>query len=82
MSRARELLATLAVHEGEAAARAAAIPTAPAVDADSQMSLFTEFLPHPAIDRLREIDLDALTPLAAFDALRGLVKQAKPRDDA
>ena len=81
VARARELLATLAVHEGEAAARAAAIPTAPAVTSNSQMSLFTEFLPHPAIDRLREIDLDGLTPLAAFDALRDLAHQVKPRDD-
>ena len=36
------------------------------------MSLFTEYLPHPAIAELREVKLDALTPLQAFDTLRRL----------
>jgi hypothetical protein len=36
------------------------------------LSLFTEFLPHPAVDALREVKLDALTPLQAFDELRRL----------
>jgi len=29
-------------------------------------------MPHPALDRLREIKLDSLTPLQAFDLLREL----------
>ncbi|MCC6322184.1 MAG: DNA mismatch repair protein MutS [Phycisphaerales bacterium] len=37
-----------------------------------QMSLFTEFVPHPAVDQLREIKIDGLSPLQAFDALRQL----------
>jgi len=36
----------------------------------SQMSLFTQYVEHPAIDKLREADLNALTPLQAFDLLR------------
>ncbi|MFW5652712.1 MAG: DNA mismatch repair protein MutS [Planctomycetota bacterium] len=38
----------------------------------SQLTLFTEFMPHPAIERLREIELERLTPLEAFEVLRRL----------
>ena len=51
-------------------------PAAPAPNA--QLSLFTEFLPHPAVDALREIKLDALTPLQAFDELRRLKGLSQP----
>lgn len=56
---------------------AAAIPAAtPAVLARSresgQMALFTEYLAHPAVDSLRELRIDHMTPLQAFDALRQL----------
>lgn len=37
-----------------------------------QMSLFTEFLEHPAVSQLREVDLENMTPMAAFDLLRRL----------
>jgi len=36
----------------------------------SQMSLFTQYVEHPAVEKLREADLNALTPLQAFDLLR------------
>ena len=39
---------------------------------DGQFGLFTEFLPHPAVDRLREIKIDSLSPMQAFDELRDL----------
>ena len=78
VARARELLDSLAVHQGDAAARASAVPSAPAPTPDSQMSLFTEFLPHPAIDRLRELRLDEMSPMEAFDALRSLVDEVRP----
>lgn len=48
-----------------------AIPAPP----DGQLALFTEFLPHPALDALRELKLDALSPIQAFDALRRLKEQ-------
>jgi len=35
-----------------------------------QMSLFTQYVEHPAVNKLREADLNALTPLQAFDLLR------------
>lgn len=39
---------------------------------DGQMSLFTEYLDHPAVDALQRMDLNHLTPLAAMDELRRL----------
>ena len=36
------------------------------------MSLFTEYLEHPAVEALRSLDLTALSPLEAFDVLRGI----------
>lgn len=44
-----------------------------------QLSLFTEYVDHPALAQLRGLDLNALTPLQAFDALRqlhGLLNEA------
>jgi hypothetical protein len=41
------------------------------------MDLFTEYLPHPVVDELRKIDLNALTPMQAFDLLRKLSEQLK-----
>ncbi len=37
-----------------------------------QMPLFMEYVEHPAVDELRKVDLDGLTPLGAFDLLRRL----------
>lgn len=52
---------------------AAAIPAASGRARESgQMALFTEYLAHPAIDSLRELRIDHMTPLQAFDALRQL----------
>jgi len=53
---------------------AAAIPAAASTRAreSGQMGLFTEYLAHPAIDSLRELRLDHMTPIQAFDALRQL----------
>ncbi|HAC09490.1 MAG TPA: DNA mismatch repair protein MutS, partial [Phycisphaerales bacterium] len=82
VDRARELLTTLEVREGDAEAMAAKVPSAPATPPSNQMSLFREFLPHPAVETLRTIDLDGLTPLAAFDRLRELVEAAKRDADA
>lgn len=39
----------------------------------SQPSLFEPAVSHPAIDALREIKIDHLSPIAAFDALRHLL---------
>ncbi|MEO0512510.1 MAG: DNA mismatch repair protein MutS [Planctomycetota bacterium] len=38
----------------------------------SQLGLFTEFLPHPALEEIKALDLNTLSPLEAFDALRSI----------
>jgi DNA mismatch repair protein MutS len=85
VTRAREVLKTLAVHEagvGGAARAADANPNPPAPPEagakrgkqreEGQMALFREYVAHPAVDALREVKLDHLTPLQAFDQLRKL----------
>jgi DNA mismatch repair protein MutS len=41
-----------------------------------QLSLFTEYVEHPVVQELRAVDLNALTPLAAFDLVRRLAGRA------
>ena len=45
-------------------------------DSNGQLGLFTEFLSHPVVDQLREVKLDEMTPMQAFDALRALKESA------
>jgi hypothetical protein len=86
IDRARRVLDSLAVHHVDpsrpgAAADGDAEPArrgkAPRLHlkpagTNGQLSLFTEYLAHPAVDALREVKLDALSPLEAFDVLRRL----------
>lgn len=85
ITRAREILASLNVEHapgqftgaplaGESDGSHAAASTAPRSGGISpaQMMLFTEYLPHPAVQALLEMKLEALSPLEAFDALRRL----------
>lgn len=44
-------------------------------DCPDQLSLFGGFAPHPAVDRLRELKLESLSPMQAFDVLRELVDE-------
>ncbi|GMV25202.1 MAG: DNA mismatch repair protein MutS [Phycisphaerae bacterium] len=74
IERSREVLSSLAVQQDSgviAAARSAParVPLA-ATPQDGQMALFTEYLRHPAVDHLREIKIESLTPIQAFDELR------------
>jgi DNA mismatch repair protein MutS len=71
VQRANDLLDTLAV-QTPSPHIPDDIPAASARRDATQMSLFTEYLPHPVMDELRGIDLNALTPMEAFDLLRGL----------
>jgi hypothetical protein len=43
-------------------------------DAD-QLALFTA--PHPVIERLRELDVNTMTPLQALEQLARLIEQAR-----
>lgn len=70
LHRARQLLETLSVQaEGDSSSPC----SEPA--GDDQPWLFGSTREHPAIDALRGIDLDSLTPLEAFDMLRELIQQ-------
>ena len=53
----------------------------PAIDAEpsDQMSLFQEFVPDPIVGTLRELSLEALSPMEAFDILRKLSDELKRR---
>ena len=73
IERAREVLASLDSTDGHAivphttiAGRKAVLPP------DGQLSLFTEFVAHPAVDQLRALKLESLNPMQAFDLLRRL----------
>ena len=38
-----------------------------------QLGLFTEYVPHPVLEEIKRIELERLSPMEAFDALRGIV---------
>jgi DNA mismatch repair protein MutS len=73
--RAREILATLSVQQ-RGRVETAHIE-APKPKRNDQMGLFTEFVNHPVVEEIRELKLDAMTPLDAFDALRELKRSAE-----
>ena len=69
--RAREVLARL-----ESEHRV--VPGAPEPSPDpGQLALFAEAAPHPALEALRDINLDALTPLEALNRLAELQRRAR-----
>jgi DNA mismatch repair protein MutS len=83
VARGREVLASLAVHtagpvNGPTSSTikpdTKKVPKARAADDDGQLPLFTQYIQHPAIDVLKEVKLDTLTPLQAFDVLRKLTE--------
>jgi DNA mismatch repair protein MutS len=71
IQRASELLETLAVQTEPPPQFK---PSTPPVGA--QLGLFTEYLDHPAVHELRKLQLDGMTPMQAFDALRKLKESA------
>ncbi len=75
VERANELLETLSVHTQQASVESLQQPAAP------QMSLFTEYLPSPLIDALKDIDINSLSPIEAFELLREFNRRASGEDD-
>ncbi len=74
IERANEVLGSLSVQrEGDHAPQVPPPPLRLTESPSAQMSLFTEYLEHPAVTQLRELKLDAMTPIEAFDALRRLL---------
>jgi DNA mismatch repair protein MutS len=70
IARGREVLASLAVHHAGSKQTQPVPPPKP--DETGQLSLFTQYLSHPAIDALKEVKLDSMSPIQAFDVLRRL----------
>ncbi len=68
VSRANELMGRFQLHTADAPATDRSEATVGI--ASQQPSLFTHYLEHPATDKLREADLNSLSPLEAFDMLR------------
>lgn len=78
-NRAREILDTLSVeHAGRVDTEQVQAPS-PKPKSGDQLGLFTEFIQHPVVDALREIKLDAMTPMQAFDAMRKLQSQTRDK---
>jgi len=71
VDRARQVLGTL---EGEHRVASGAPPTP---DDPGQLGLFAEPAPHPALDLLRDLDVDAMTPLEALNRLAELQRRAR-----
>ncbi|MEM7755912.1 MAG: DNA mismatch repair protein MutS [Planctomycetota bacterium] len=74
-ARADEVLRTLSVQQGTRIDTKRVEAARP--KADAQLGLFTEFVPHPAVEALKEVKLEGLTPLGAFDELRRLAALAQ-----
>jgi len=78
VDRASRLLRELAVsHEGSVRPS----PPAARMDPAPQMPLFASADPHPMVEAMREVKLESLSPLEAFDELRRLHAMLK-EDDA
>ena len=74
-TRANEVLRSLSVeHAGRVDTKQ--VQAANKASASAQMGLFTEFVTHPVVDSLRELKLDSMSPMQAFDALRALQDEA------
>jgi hypothetical protein len=43
----------------------------------NQLALFAPIVPHKAVERLRGVDVNTLTPLAALQLVAELTEQAK-----
>ena len=70
VGRAHELLGQLAVNHSPAS-----ISTPSVTPPDNQLPLFTEYVSHPALEELRGVEIDRMSPLDAFDLLRRLRAQ-------
>jgi DNA mismatch repair protein MutS len=74
IARARDVLASLSVHHHGPDSPVPKGPggATPPGPPNGQLSLFTEYVNHPALEQLRELKLEALSPIQAFDTLRRL----------
>ena len=77
--RAKSVLESLSVeHAGRVDTQR--VQSANKAAANAQLGLFTEYVQHPVVDSLRELKLDSMTPMQAFDALRALSDEANAHE--
>jgi DNA mismatch repair protein MutS len=72
--RAEQILESLEVRDGSN------VPSDAPTSLPSQMSLFKEYIDHPAIAELKAINLETLSPMEAFDTLRRLTLEASTKE--
>ncbi|MEC9378122.1 MAG: DNA mismatch repair protein MutS, partial [Candidatus Latescibacterota bacterium] len=80
IARANQLLENLSVShavEAGAPARERITEAANRPTPNAQLPIFTEYLPHHVVNELRELKLESLSPLEAFDHLRKLQTSAQ-----
>ncbi len=77
-ARAQEVLETLSVQQ--AGRVDVSRVEAPKRKAQQQLGLFTEYVPHPAVDVLRGVKIEQMSPMQAFEALRELTAMVKKTD--
>ncbi len=75
INRANAILESLAVHTQTPEIPAEATASRPAPGA--QLGLFTEYVAHPVVEALRDLRLETLSPIEAFDTLRELKGRAE-----
>jgi DNA mismatch repair protein MutS len=78
VQRADELLNQLSVNHIDATPAAESTTQKAGRD---QMSLFTEYVDHPVVDQLRQLDINQLSPMQAFDVLRQMQAQIDGESD-
>jgi DNA mismatch repair protein MutS len=78
VARADELLETLSVSHAGDEGRPVAHPPG---SFEPQLSLFREYADHPAITELKKLELERMTPMQAFDALRELKERVEKAVD-
>ena len=72
VERANDLLESLAVQTEQSSLEASAESSMRKNSSDGQMSLFMEYVDHPVVESLRDLKLESLSPMQAFDVLREL----------
>ncbi len=75
IGRANDVLSQLALSHNGPGGGVTPGSMPPPGPAPAQLSLFTEYIEHPALERLRTTDLNALSPMQAFDLLREIRRQ-------
>jgi len=82
VARARQVLTGLEDQPLQHGKSAAASQNPSTQHDTAQLGLFTEYMSHPALDELRDTDLNTLSPMQAFDLLRKLQADAKQNESA